>query len=195
MNFYKNIIAIVFFNLFLLVFDSHLVFAEPRFIDINQEIKLADVVALGKIISYDKETFKFEPKKGPKRIFNIRYRGDHPNLNPKKFIRSDLLTIKEDEQLTAQWPPVGMEVLVVVDQKNVISLFAYKQDKEYYRFWTPYYFMTHGLALFKCDKPAEVLKGKWMENNMCWGGCLVIESVVEKIYIKEGTGNINYEAK
>lgn len=149
------------------------VYAEPRGINLKQELREASIVASAKIVSYDSDSLKFQLS-GSIAVLSAKY-STEPTWNPSRFILAEWPPKDEKTKLTAKWPPVGSEVLVVVDRDNVISLFAWFYGNNY-RFWSP--MMTGSIAIFNCEQlgtPMDVLSE---DNPSSWDGCLIEKSKV-----------------
>lgn len=82
------------------------------------------------------------------------------------------------EMLTGMWPPVGSEVVIVLDSKNVVSLLATKRGNDY-RFWSP--LMTGSTAFFECGPPASVIKTVFDQKNTSWDGCNYPASAMKEL--------------
>jgi hypothetical protein len=73
--------------------------------------------------------------------------------------------------LTGYWPKKGEKVLIVIDKRGPVSLFAYQQGNNY-RFWSPWYPL--GNVIFKFRKPALKLQNsKGLNDSMSFDGCLL----------------------
>ena len=150
-------------------------------VDLQSELHSARVVMLARIVAYDPDRLRFQPIQGSASSLSARHSTD-PTWNPTRFIR-DPWPGDATSTMTAEWPPVGAEVLVVVNSEDVVSLFAHRAG-EAYRFWAP--LMTGSTALFFCRPPAQPLPGKELRredagsdaNPASWDGCLMPVSAV-----------------
>ena len=149
---------------------SHFVYARPRPVRLLEEIRDAKTVAEVRIEAYFKNLLVGRNLKSNSRI-SFKYSSD-PQWNPSRFIVQDLHAAG-----TAEWPPVGSEVIVVVDHHNVVSLFA-RREIGMWRFWSPMF--TGSTAAFECKSPALPLEGAVPAiNDFIWDGCLVPEQAVK----------------
>ena len=86
--------------------------AEPRGINLEQELRTASIVVPAKIVSYDSDSLKFQPL-GSTNVISARYSTDQ-TWNPSRFI-------------LAEWPPKD-EKVNPKDKKRLfilIGLFAF----------------------------------------------------------------------
>jgi hypothetical protein len=82
-----------------------------------------------------------------------------------------LPTEKNESSLSGYWPNKGEKVLIMIDKRGPVSLFAYKEGNNY-RFWSPWHPL--GNILFKFRKPALKLQnGKGLNDSMSFDGCLL----------------------
>ena len=116
---------------------ARVVEAEPRWVNLLQELREAKIVAPVAIVSYDKDRLICVVDGKSKIELVLKYSID-PAWNPSRFIKSDLALVS-----TADWPPVGSEVVVVADKNDTVSLFAIRQ-KDVWRFGSP--MMTGSMA-------------------------------------------------
>lgn len=148
--------------------------AKPRWVDLEEELNLSTIVTPAKIVSYDSNLLKFHALTSTA-ILSAKYSTD-PTWNPNRFIRTEWPPKDVTTNLTAEWPPVGAEVLIVVDKEGVISLFAWPYGDNY-RFWSP--IMTGSLAIFNCEPfgtPLAVVNNDHPGSS--WDGCLVQKSKI-----------------
>lgn len=118
-------------------------------VDLQEELASATVITRARILAYDPEGLRFQPLPEPLQPIVARY-SDDPTWKPRELGKGDFPIYA----FTGAWPPVGAEVLVVVDAHNVISLFAWPIG-DTYRFWSPEF--TGSAAFFVCWPPAKVL--------------------------------------
>ena len=147
--------------------------AVVRGVNLAEELQTATVITPAKIVSYDTDSLKFQPL-GSNAVMSARYSTD-PTWNPSRFIHAEWPPKDEKVRLTAAWPPVGAEVLIVTDKENVISIFAWPLGEKY-RFWSP--MMTGSVAGFNCKSfgsPVELINPK-DDPDESWDGCLVDKS-------------------
>lgn len=154
--------------------------AEPRGVNLQQELDAARLVARVRIIAYRVDGLEVQPQPEPSASVRLRY-SDDPSWIPIALLRRDWQR-GTDPQLTAMWPPLGAEVLVVADAHQIVSLFAWPIGNSY-RFWSPV--MTGSIALFNCEAPAEPVRLLSADQPLgsktsfrSWDGCLVPASVI-----------------
>ena len=155
---------------------ARLVAAGSLGVDLQKELHAARVVTLARIVAYDQDGLRFQPIPEPAAALSARCSTD-PTWSPARFIR-DPWPGDDTSGLTAEWPPVGAEVLVVVDADGIVSLFARRIGDDY-RFWSP--MMTGSFALFACRPPARPLPGNEIPREQVgadvapasWDGCLM----------------------
>lgn len=143
--------------------------AEVRGVNLAEELQTASIITPAKIVSYDTDVLKFQPL-GSTDVMSARYSTD-PTWNPSGFIHAEWPPKDEKVNLTAEWPPVGAGVLLVIDKENVISIFAWLFGEKY-RFWSPV--MTGSVAGFNCKSlgiPIELISKD--DPDESWDGCLV----------------------
>jgi hypothetical protein len=152
-------------SLFIVWSLTRVVEAEPRWVNLLQELREAKIVAPVAIVSYDKDRLICAVKGKSKIELALKYSID-PTWNPSRFIKNDLISVN-----TADWPPVGSEVVVVADKSDIVSLFAIRQ-KNVWRFWSP--MMTGSTAQFSCEPPSRPIKSdNGNPPNGSWNGCLL----------------------
>ena len=155
---------------------ARLVVAESLGVDLQKELRAARIVTRARIVAYDQDRLRFQPIPEPAAALSARYSSD-PTWSPVRFIR-DPWPGDDTGTLTAEWPPVGAEVLVVVDADGIVSLFARRIDEDY-RFWSS--IMTGSIAVFVCRPPARPLPGNEIPRKQggadlapaSWDGCLM----------------------
>ena len=161
------------------------IWAEPRGVDLQAELKSARLVEEVVVLDYTPEGLRFALPNQDKMVEPLiaRYWG----AGDSKWVPDVAATLDFNrDALTGEWPPKGSQVLIVVDPDNVVSLFARKKDADY-RFWSPW--MTGSVAGFTCAPPARPLPGQAdsvMGPNRGWDGCLVV--VAEIAALRRGTG-------
>lgn len=140
--------------------------AEPRGVVLIRELRQAKVVMPVRIDSYAKEGLVCTPLKGARPFKSFKYSTD-PTWNPSVsvFVRRDQNSI-----WTAEWPAAGSEILIVVGQDGVVSLFADRQ-RDQWRFWSPH--MTGSVALFECAPPSKPIEPVSGHENGSWDGCVM----------------------
>ena len=108
--------------------------AKPRPVHLEKELKSALIIAEVEILEYKEGCLfvKFQESGEQSRCpgWCFKYSNDHA-WKPSYFINQD-----ENNDLTSGWPAVGAKVLVVADEENTVSLFAWRENGEY-RFWSP----------------------------------------------------------
>ena len=155
------------------IFSFTIANSKVRGVNLAEELQAASIIVPAKIISYDTAFLKFQPLGGGA-VISARYSTD-PTWNPSRFIHQEWPPKDEKVDLTAEWPPVGAEVLIVTDKENVISIFAWSLGEKY-RFWSPV--MTGSVAGFNCKSigsPIDLINPK-DDPNTSWDGCLVDKS-------------------
>ncbi len=167
-----------------LAFLASPLWAEPRGVDLQAELRSAQLVENVEILEYTPAGLRFALLNQDASVKPLiaRYWG----ADDSKWVPEVAATLDfNQDTLTGEWPPRGSKVLIVVDSDKTISLFAWKQDSDY-RFWSPW--MTGSLAGFTCEPPARPLP-KQADNvmgpNRGWDGCLV--SVAELATLRRGT--------
>ncbi len=142
--------------------------AKPRFVALAAELESASVVARVKVAGYHAGGLTLMPLDPS----NAPPRADFPDWVDRGWVPRPLPSWTGEEMLTGEWPPVGAEVLIVLDVHGAISLFARLLDGEW-RFFSPY--MTGSTALFDCTG-ASPLKGNKLASS--WDGCLAARKAV-----------------
>ena len=94
--------------------------AKPRFVDLLRELEEARIVTRARILSYDPEGLRFQPLPEPSTPMTVNYSDDQSYVARPSVVPDE----GEASVHTGLWPPAGAEVLVVVDQRNIVSLFA-----------------------------------------------------------------------
>ncbi|MDP3772302.1 MAG: hypothetical protein Q8Q94_02930 [bacterium] len=156
--------------------------AESLLVNLAEELQGASIITPAKIVSYDTDALKFQPL-GSTDILSAGYSTD-PTWNPSRFIHVEWPPKDEKVGLTAEWPPVGAEVLIVIDKENVISIFAWSFGEKY-RFWSP--MMTGSVAGFNCKSfgnPIELISKDDPDTSL--DGCLVDKSRITSKGISPG---------
>ena len=158
--------------LILLVFAICSSFARPILFDIDKEINEAKRIVKGTIVSYDEEnaqvtflnstTGKTETARA---IGNIM--AESPQESDARITNTNISI------LTGSVPMIGQEVLMVINETNLVRLFAYEADG-YYRFWTQ--IRAGSVSLFKFELPALPLQTRnpfyGASGIFCIDGCL-----------------------
>jgi|SRR5688572_20536003 len=159
--------AISYLILCVLILHATSVFAKPRTIYLDKELKEASLIEYVEILGYADSTLTVQPVGGKNKI-TVKANGVSASFGIV-------------EVLTSYWPAKGEKVLVVIGANGFVSLFATKQGEQY-RFWSP--FNTGSLAIFYFKKPALKLpdqKGLSYdtgEYETCWDGCLLAVDLV-----------------
>jgi hypothetical protein len=152
-------------TIFLLILTIN-AYSAPRWIYLDNELKYAKLTSYVEIKKYSNN-----------RIF-------FANINTKKMssaiVYQDYISGQKIKKYqTAYWPEIGDRVLIIINKKNVVSLFA-KPQGIFYRFWSPE--NTMSLAMFYFKKPAIKLPNQkyWASSpeghpdyEACWDGCLL----------------------
>lgn len=146
------------------------VWAGSRGVDLRAELQSAQLVGEVEIVDYTPEGLRFRfHGSNPVEPLSARY-SDDPTWVPRVAATLDF----HQDILTAEWPPRGSSVLIVVDSDNIISLFAWEHGADY-RFWSPW--MTGSVAYFLCESPArplEATRGRSTQDpTHSWDGCLM----------------------
>ena len=162
--------------------------AEPRDIDVKYEIKEATIVQLGKVLSYEKGHFVFSANGVKKSVFYGLYFENHNDVEgirnsdwvPKGVKSLDDMKRHDFLFETGNWPPIGVDILIVVNKINSVSVFAWKTGDSY-RFWSPHF--TGSSAFFLCLPPFKPASSKIVGANRdtSWEGCLIPSSKVQSI--------------
>ena len=172
-QYYKNISIFV-----LAIFATISLYAKPRFVQLEKELKNAKFIGLVIVDGYDNNSnilFHFIEDSDTIKIAFVNYKGP----DGYKFHNPDT------NHWTGDFPFKKDTVLIVIDTSNKVSLFARKLMTDY-RFWSPYF--TGSLALFEFSSPATKLATeKGLENfgklNSCWDGCLL---PINQLFIASG---------
>ncbi|MGB8195254.1 MAG: hypothetical protein WCF67_25180 [Chitinophagaceae bacterium] len=143
-------------------------YAKPRTVQLNQELKNAKFIGLVTVDGYD--------GKGNILFHSIEYK-DTIYAAIANYYGPDGFRLpgNDPDNWTGNWPFQRETVLIVVDSLNKVSLFA-KKIRNDYRFWSPHF--TGSIALFRFSGAARKLDGgKGLENDeesgSCWDGCLL----------------------
>ena len=154
--------------------------ARPRIINFDKELKNAEIVRFGKVLSYSDSTLKFvHSETNDTLIFNCK----------GKFMADDLrqrsLEINpKSKELEGYWPQQNEAVLIIADASMNVRLIA-KKENENYRFWNPnmdllgswFHFSSPALPVQICG---ETFPDNDYSNN-CFDGCLFpINMIKEK---------------
>lgn len=181
----KTITALFVFLAFIFFFFAFTTAnAESLFVNLAEELQAASIITQARIVSYDTDLLKFQPLDSND-VMSARYSTD-PTWNPSRFIHADWPPKDEKVDLTAEWPPVGAEVLLVIDSENVISIFAWPFGEKY-RFWSP--IMTGSFAFFNCislDGVPLNLFSRDDSPDASADGCLVDKSRITPKGINSG---------
>ena len=162
-QYYKHI------SLFILtIFATIGLYAKPRFVQFNKELKNAKFIGLVVVDGYNNTgniLFHSIEYKDTTKTALAYYNGP----DGYKFPDPDT------NHWTACWPFKKDTVLILIDSLNKVSLFA-KKIKTDFRFWSPYY--TGSVALFEFSNPATKLTtekglGNYGKLDSCWDGCLL----------------------
>jgi hypothetical protein len=149
--------------------------AEPRVVRLKEELESAKTVAVVRVETYSNSRLRCRQlNSGRRRSF--RY-SDDPMWNPRRFVAENL---DSAVTLTGMWPPVGSEVLIVVDREGIISLFAHR-ERDDWRYWSPRY--TESMAQFYCGSPARPFPGQRprpRDERVSWDGCLAADKHVRE---------------
>ncbi len=168
----------------ILLSTSILGHAGSRVIDLAQEIDSALFISDAQINNYGDQVLGIVTKQIPQNRV-VRYSIDGSE-SPKKLVKQSVEEISNDQILTGAWPVERSQVLIVINNQNVVSLFAKKIGNNY-RFWSPR--TTGGEAIFQCAAPAQALSVKpknpsrALVENESWDGCLM---PAEKITFSPG---------
>ncbi len=158
--------------LFTCVVDTN---AKPRWVNLKKELDSANIVMPVKIVAYGPDLLKFQPA-GSMAILSAKYSTD-PAWNPSQIYMA-WPPQAEKMDMTAGWPPVGADVLVVVDKDNIVSLFAWPYGDSY-RFWSPE--MTESIAAFNCTALGATIRPMSQEQpDSGWDGCWVQKSKISE---------------
>jgi len=172
--------------------------AKPRFITLKEELDEASVITPARILAYEPEGLRFQPLPELTRPFpelarpTIAHYADDPSWSATPVSVEEYGAVLGGHAMTGTWPPVGAPVLIVVDARGIVSLFAWQLD-DAYRLWSPH--MTGSVALFECQPPAEPLgldavglseeeqphTTVALPDHQRWDGCLMpISAVVSR---------------
>lgn len=154
--------AILFVPLLLLALISASL-SKPRLVRMNEEMKNASMVTYGTLMSYNDSTII------------IREQDTHFfRTIPHHLYKPNHLTCSAPG--TGCFPAPGSDLLVVANEKGILSLFAILQN-DYYQFWSP--METGSIALFSFHPPFIPLPGDHITTReqdgetTCWNGCLL----------------------
>ena len=145
--------------------------AWSRSVNLEKELHDASLVAQVKILSYDKGQLKYLIIRKPQHPFFAKY-ASSKNADVMEFLNAkELATLKPNGPMTSAWPAVGTEVLMVVDAKQRVSLFAARKGLNF-QFWSPW--ESDDIPIFKCEPPAKGIPTEVHddERQLSHEGCL-----------------------
>ncbi len=170
-----------------LMFSSTGLFAKPRTVYLDKELKEALYTDYVEIVGYTDSTISFKEVANYEGFYSFDWMLDTNHIY-RLFNPAGIFTARTNSEnkfaahfakgVTGHWPAKGEEVLIVLAKSGYASLFAYKQGDEY-RFWSPA--ETGSEALFCFTKPASKLEGgEGLTDSVgvgsyetCWSGCLL----------------------
>ncbi len=145
-------------------------FARPIVFDFQNEIKNAKKIVEVTVLRYENNTLTFRN--------NATSIIDSADVRCCKQLEKSVQEVDiinnsngRGQFLTMSIPAINENVLIIIDNRNEVRLFAYKRDK-YYRFWTP--ISSNSLTLFKYEFPALPITDNKSYNvgYGCFDGCL-----------------------
>ena len=157
--------------LFLLLCLPSLSLGWSRSVNLEKELSEAKMVAQVKIISYARGQLKFTVIRKPKHPYTARYASPQDSGVLEFLTAQQLADPKFPGTMTSTWPAVGTEVLLVVDAKQKVSLFAARRGR-ILRFWSP--LESDEVPIFKCEPPAMTIPTETHDNerHLSHEGCL-----------------------
>lgn len=170
---------------FLAVLGSFSAWCKPRSVYLDKELKDALYINYVQIERYTDSTVLFSELGSYQGYYSYEWfdtenfalqaRNEITLLSANIFIGNGM-SQSFNKHTTGYVPELHEKVLIVIDKKGDVSLFAHLQD-EMFRFWSPFY--TGSLAMFHFKPPAikipsddnDILPSKGYESS--WDGCLL----------------------
>ena len=173
-----KVINILLFAFFISVCILDNTNAKPRLINLIKELDEASLILKVKIVAYENNALVVEEVGNSGNVYKVKYSKD-PSWLPETIIEKEKFGKMYSEFYSEQWPPIGSLVLIVVDQHNIVSLFAFRLNMGAYRFWSPQ--MTGSYAYFECKPPSKPLPNLIDKENkfVSIDGCLLDPSVIK----------------
>ncbi|HEX2627490.1 MAG TPA: hypothetical protein VHM26_00710 [Chitinophagaceae bacterium] len=158
---------------------------KPVTIILKEKLLEASYIDYVEVTGYTDSTILFKPVDNVQGFYSLEWSQDDNGIY-KPFSKDGIHSARatrfkrtKDQYpwLMGYWPEKGENVLIVVNERSEgVSLFAYKEGKDY-RFWSPYWGAS--ICIFRFEKPARILPGNAISDSASWDGCLLpVDSLI-----------------